>query len=104
MINRLANLQPPEIDDVSKISLVSGNTQYFQQVNDILNEFSEKRLPADYKFLLTEDELELNNKAFSQENINDVLDFFRKHSDSSSFAKNIGKVVAKAKNFFSSWI
>ncbi|CCG22682.1 Ehd3 protein [Candida orthopsilosis Co 90-125] len=87
LINRLANLQPPEIDDVSKISLVSGNTQYFQQVNDILNEFSEKRLPADYKFLLTEDELELNNKAFSQENINDVLDFFRKHSDSSSFAK-----------------
>lgn len=87
LIIRLANLQPPEIDDVSKISLVSGNTQYFQQVNDVLNEFSEKRLPADYKFLLTEEELELNNKAFSQKNINEVLKFFEEHSSSSPFAK-----------------
>ncbi|CAL1185995.1 unnamed protein product [Candida parapsilosis] len=87
VIIRLANLQPPEIDDVSKVSLVSGNTQYFKQVNDILNEFSEKKLPADYRFSLTEDELELNNKAFSQKNINDVLDFFKQHSDSSPFAK-----------------
>ena len=39
LINRLADLQPPAIED--DITVLSGNNQYFNQVNDILNDFSE---------------------------------------------------------------
>ena len=87
VVKRLSTLQPPEIEEGEEISLVKGNKAYFNDVNDILNEFSEKQLPENYKFLLSEDEIDLNRKAFSQESIDKVLEFFEQHSSESPFAK-----------------
>ncbi|KAI5966278.1 EHD3 [Candida pseudojiufengensis] len=89
LINRLANLQPPEIE--GEISLIKGNNQYFQQVNTILNEFSEKQLPNDYKYFLSDDDIDLIEKAFSQNNINEVLEFLKK--DDSPFAQKTLKTL-----------
>ncbi|KAL6453698.1 ATG21 Autophagy-related protein 21 [Candida maltosa Xu316] len=83
LINRLASLQPPEIE--GEISVVSGNNQYFSQVNDILNDFSEKKLPSDYKFFLSSDDIATVNKAFSQNTIDDVFKYLEQ--DGSPFAK-----------------
>ncbi|CAK9438644.1 mitochondrial 37S ribosomal protein mS47 [Lodderomyces beijingensis] len=87
VISRLANLQPPELEEGVEISLVKGNSAYFDQVNSVLNDFSEKKLPDDYKFLLSDDEIDLNRKAFSQKSIDHVLKYFEDESKNSPFAK-----------------
>ncbi|KAI3403900.2 EHD3 [Candida oxycetoniae] len=87
LINRLADLQPPELEEGAEFSLVKGNSIYFDQVNNILNDFCEKRLPSDYKFLLSDEEIKLTKEAFSQDSIENVLAYLERESEKSPFAK-----------------
>lgn len=91
LINRLAGLQPPEIE--GEITVISGNNQYFNQVNDVLNEFSEKNLPQDYKFFLSSDEIAIVNKAFSQDSIDGVFKYLE--TEGSPFAKKTLDTLSK---------
>ena len=92
LINRLADLQPPAIED--DITVLSGNNQYFNQVNDILNDFSEKKLPEDYKFFLSTEDIATINKAFSQDTIDDVLKYLE--NDGSPFARKTLETLLKS--------
>ncbi|KGU14674.1 3-hydroxyisobutyryl-CoA hydrolase [Candida albicans P87] len=91
LINRLADLQPPAIED--DITVLSSNNQYFNQVNDILNNFSEKKLPEDYKFFLSTEDIATINKAFSQDTIDDVLKYLE--NDGSPFARKTLETLLK---------
>ncbi|CAI5757553.1 unnamed protein product [Candida verbasci] len=77
LTNRLADLQPAE----------SG---YFDQVNQILNEFQDE-LPKDYQYFLSTDEIKIIKDAFSKSTIDEVLEYFK--TEGSEFSKKTLKTL-----------
>ena len=94
LVNRLSNLQPPVLNDV-KMNNLNNQKEYFQQVNEIIDEFSNNKLPEDAKFPFSADELEIINNAFSQKSIDEVLSYLK--NQGSSFAlKTHDKLLTKS--------
>lgn len=88
LVNRLSNLQPPTVND-NKVqdnhsSILNNSKEFYAQVNQAIEEFTENKLPEDYKFPFTTEELELINKAFSQSSVEEILSYLQK--DGSEFA------------------
>lgn len=88
LVNRLSNLQPPVVNDSAvednHSSILTNNTQFFAQVNQVLEEFTENKLPEDYKFPFTAEQIQIINTAFLQPNVEDILTYL--HKDGSEFA------------------
>ncbi|RLV94309.1 3-hydroxyisobutyryl-CoA hydrolase mitochondrial [Spathaspora sp. JA1] len=53
-------------------------SKFFAEINHIIDQFSEREYPQDYKFVLTEDNLRIINQAFSQQSITDVFNYLQK--------------------------
>jgi len=96
VINRLSNLQPPVINDSKTVAseVIHSSGEYFAQVNQAIEEFSENELPKDYKFPLNTEQLTLINSAFSQPSVDEIFQYLEK--DGSEFAKTtLAKLAAK---------
>lgn len=88
LINRLSSLQPPVVNDTpakdNHATIVENTKQFYAQVNQAIEEFTDNKLPEDYKFPLSTDELKLIKEAFLQKSIEEVLTFL--HKDGGEFA------------------
>lgn len=88
LTNRLSNLQPPVINDTpaeeNHSSILQSTRQFFAQVNQVIEEFSENKLPEDYKLPFTTEEINLINQAFLQPTVEDILTYL--HKDGGEFA------------------
>lgn len=82
LITRLSNLQAPSAKNLS----VSNQKEFFQQVNEILEEYTESKLPEDYKYPFSTEELKIINEAFSKPTFDEVLNYLE--SVESKFAKD----------------
>lgn len=81
LINRLSNLQPPAINE-SKVednhsSILESNREYFALVNHAIEEFAETKLPENYKFPYSIEDLSLIKQAFSSSTIEEALNVFK---------------------------
>lgn len=99
LINRLSNLQPPALNEQNpsenESNILESNREYFSQVNHAIEEFTETKLPNDYKYPLALEEIQLINQAFSSKTIDEALTIFEKHG--SDFArKTFAKLSAKS--------
>lgn len=71
-----------------------GGVKHFQEVNQVLDGMAEKKIPDDYKFPLSTEEIALINKAFNQKSIFHVIEYLKK--DGSEFAlKTLAKLNEK---------
>lgn len=78
LVKRLSNLNPPVINgSPDDASVLKNQKDYFAQVNSVINEFAESKLPELYKFHLSDEEVSLINKAFSHETFEEALDTFK---------------------------
>lgn len=94
VINRLSNLQPPILNGEPSSEL-SNQKQYYQQVNEILEEFTDNKLPANTKYPFTAKELSVLNQAFSKPTFEDVIGYLQ--SESSEFShKLLEKLATKS--------
>lgn len=98
LVNRLSNLQPPSVNDSkpedNHTSILNNNKEYFAQVNEAIEEFTENKLPEDYKYPFTTDQLKLIKHAFSQPTVEEVLSALQK--DGSEFAqKTYDTIISK---------
>ncbi|CCE88835.1 Piso0_001621 [Millerozyma farinosa CBS 7064] len=99
LINRLSNLQPPTLNDAkvedTHSSTLENSKQYFAQVNQIIEEFTETKLPEGYKYPFSVQELKIISEAFSQSSIEHVLDYLK--NNASEFALSLhDKLIAKS--------
>lgn len=76
LITRLSNLQPPVLND-EKVGELKNQQEFYQQINDILEEFTESKLPENAKFPFTKEELKVINEGFSKPSINEALSYFK---------------------------
>ncbi|KAK6456293.1 mitochondrial enoyl-CoA hydratase [Scheffersomyces xylosifermentans] len=88
LINRLSNLQPPVINDnkTASADVITNANEYFAQVNQAIEEFTENRIPRDIVFPFTAPELKTIKEAFSQKTFEDVIKYLKE--DGSAFAKD----------------
>lgn len=96
LINRLANLQPPQVNGqrTAGQDVIFNNQEYFAQVNQVLEEFSVNELPEGAKFPFTGEELATINAAFSQKLIEGVFEYLQLQG--SPFAQQLlGKLKQK---------
>lgn len=95
LVNRLSNLQPPSVNDNkpedNHASILNNNKEYYAQVNQAIEEFTENKLPEDYKYPFTTEQLKLIKNAFSQPSIEEVLSYLEK--DGSEFAQKTYKTL-----------
>ncbi|KAK6463182.1 mitochondrial enoyl-CoA hydratase [Scheffersomyces coipomensis] len=91
LINRLSNLQPPVINDIKTVTndVLTHQSEYFAQVNQAIEEFSENKLPEDYKSPLSIADRLVIKEAFSQPSINDSIKFLE--NEGSEFSKHLLK-------------
>lgn len=93
LTNRLSNLQPPSTSNLS----VSNQKQYFQQVNEILEEFTETTIPENVKYPFNTEQLKLINEAFSQDSFEGVLSYLQERAPGSLFARQtLDKLSSKS--------
>lgn len=95
LINRLSNLQPPVVNEkASESSILTSLKDYFGQVNQAIEEFTENKLPQGYKYPLSTEQLTLINKAFSQPTVEDIFAYLKQ--DGTEFAlKTYEKLASK---------
>ncbi|EGW34945.1 uncharacterized protein SPAPADRAFT_58073 [Spathaspora passalidarum NRRL Y-27907] len=74
-------------------SLEIDSERFLQEINGILNNFSEKQYPEGYKFPLSVENLQVINKAFSQPSIPDVLSYLQQ--EGSTFATETFEKLSK---------
>ncbi|ABN67820.2 enoyl-CoA hydratase, mitochondrial [Scheffersomyces stipitis CBS 6054] len=88
LVNRLSNLQPPIINDnkTASADVITNTSEYFAQVNQAIEEFTENKPPKDYVFPYTAKELKVINEAFSQKSFEDVISYFKQ--EGSQFSKD----------------
>ncbi|SGZ56521.1 CIC11C00000002101 [Sungouiella intermedia] len=78
LVQRLSNLNPPVINGTKdEASVLRSQKDYFAQVNEVISEFAETKLPQDYKFHLSAEETSLINQAFSKPSFDEVLATFK---------------------------
>lgn len=78
LVTRLSNLNPPVVNGSADESLVvRGQKDYFAQVNAVIDEFTETKLPESYKFHLADEEVQLINKAFAHSTFDEALATFQ---------------------------
>lgn len=99
LVNRLSNLQPPSVNDNkpedNHASILNNNKEYFAQVNQAIEEFTENKLPDGYMYPFTAEQLKLIKTAFSQSSVEEILSVLQK--DGSDFAqKTYNTVLAKS--------
>lgn len=91
LVNRLSNLQPPSSSNLS----VKNQKEYFQQINDIINEFTETKLRHGYTYPFSTEQLVVIKEAFSQPDFDSVLQYLE--NSPSPFAKEtLDKLLAKS--------
>lgn len=85
LTTRLANLQPPVVNGSQSEDIILKNqSEFFAQVNQVLEEFTNNKIPEDYKFPFTSEELVTIKNAFSQPTVGDIFATLKK--DGSPFA------------------
>ncbi|KAG7191524.1 uncharacterized protein KQ657_003028 [Scheffersomyces spartinae] len=85
LTTRLGNLKPPVINGSQTDDIILKNqSEYFTQVNQVLEEFTNNKIPEDYKFPFTADELTTIKNAFSKSTIGEVFQALT--NDGSPFA------------------
>lgn len=78
LVSSLSNLNPPVLNGTKDpASTLRDQKDYFAQVNELIDEFAETKLPKDYKFHLSNDEIALINAAFSKPTFDEALDTFK---------------------------
>ncbi|KAK6200260.1 ClpP/crotonase-like domain-containing protein [Scheffersomyces amazonensis] len=89
LIKRLSVLKPPVINNVKTTTneILSNQQEYFALVNNAIEEFSETKLPEDYKFPLSPEDITIIKQAFSQPTIKDVFKFLEGRKD--NFSKTL---------------
>ena len=96
LVNRLSNLQPPSISETkpedNHASIVNSPKEYFALVNHVIEEFSENKVPENYKFPFTAEQLRLINEAFSKPTVEEVFKCFE--SDGSEFSRQTLKKLS----------
>lgn len=79
---------------LSNIVSKAHGAEFFQEVNEILHDMSEKSIPQNYKFPLSTKEIALISKAFNQESIFHVFEYLKQ--EGSPFAlKTLEKLSEK---------
>lgn len=88
LVTRLSNLQPPVVNDTpakeNALSILSNTRQFYAQVNQVIEEFCETKLPDNYQPALLADQIKLVSQAFAQPLVEEILTFL--HKDGSDFA------------------
>lgn len=97
--NRLLTLQPPSINDQptseNHASVLDLTRDFYAQVNHAIEEFAETKLPEDYKYPFSVEDLALIKEAFSAQTFDETLNIFK--NNSSEFAqKTYKKLSAKS--------
>ncbi|CUM63066.1 uncharacterized protein PRCAT00000631001 [Priceomyces carsonii] len=93
LVNRLSNLQPPVVNDKpNDASILKNSKDYFAQINQAIEEFTETKLPDGYTYPLTKEQITLINNAFSQSSFEKVIDVFDK--DGSEFGQSVVKKLS----------
>lgn len=78
LVTRLSNLNPPVLNGLSDPNLaVKDQREYFLQVNEVIDEYSDLKLPENYKFHLSNEQISLINNAFSRQSLDEALEVFR---------------------------
>lgn len=96
LVNRLSNLRAPTLNGVSDPSLIVKNQRlYFLQVNDIIDEFADSKLPSEYKFHLSNEQIALINQAFSRKTLAEALEVF-KNSGTEFGQKTYDRISSKS--------
>ncbi|ODV80347.1 mitochondrial enoyl-CoA hydratase [Suhomyces tanzawaensis NRRL Y-17324] len=94
LINRLSNLQPPVINDNKTTSseIIFNNAEYFAQVNQVIEEFTENKLPDGAKYPFSAEQLTIIRTAFSQPSVDAIFDYLNK--EGSEFSQKIVKKLS----------
>lgn len=78
LITRLSNLKAPSLNGVLDPSLViKSQRDYFLQVNNIIDEYADSKLPENYSFHLSNEQISLINQAFSSPTLDEALEVFK---------------------------
>lgn len=79
LTNRLSNLNPPAVSgSVENELVIRSQKDYFAQVNAVIEEFAESKLPESYQFHLADAEVQLINSAFAHSTFEEALATFQK--------------------------
>lgn len=96
LISRISNLNPAVVNNTrDEASNLRNQKDYFVQVNSIIEEFTEKKLPESYKFHLSAEQISLINSAFSKPDFDSVLETF-KTSGTEFGAKTFERLASKS--------
>lgn len=95
LVARLANLQHPVVNDTKTVSaeVITNSAEYFAQVNEAIEEFTENKLPENFKPRFGLTELKTIGGAFSQSSVEEVFDYL--HKDGSAFAAQLSEKLAQ---------
>lgn len=78
LVSRLSNLNPPIISgSPDPTTVVRGQKDYFAQVNAVIDEFAETKVPESYQFHLATEDVALINAAFSHATFDEALATFQ---------------------------
>lgn len=91
---RLSNLKPPVVNGTAT-GLLRNQLEFFAQVNLVIEEFAETKLPENYKFHLADEEVALINEAFSHKTFDEALATFQ-NANSTFGTKTYERLVAKS--------
>ncbi|OBA22412.1 ClpP/crotonase [Metschnikowia bicuspidata var. bicuspidata NRRL YB-4993] len=96
MTTRISNLNPPVINgSANEASNLRSQKDFFVQMNSVIEEFALTKLPENYKFHLSAEDISLINKSFSQKSFEDVLASF-KNSGTEFGLKTYERLAAKS--------
>lgn len=79
LVSRISNLNPPVINGAANEALnLRSQKDFFVQVNGVLDEFAETKLPENYQFHLLPEQVALINRAFAKKTLEEALATFQK--------------------------
>lgn len=78
LTSRLSNLKPPVVNGVrDQASTLRDLKDFFAQVNSAIEEYAESKIPENYRFHLSDEEVSLINTAFSSKTFDEALAVFK---------------------------
>ncbi|GEQ69562.1 hypothetical protein JCM33374_g3234 [Metschnikowia sp. JCM 33374] len=96
LISRISNLNPPVINgSPNEASNLRSQKDFYVQMNAVIDEFAETKLPENYSFHLSPEEISLINKSFSKKSFDEALASF-KNSGTEFGLKTYQRLSAKS--------
>lgn len=95
LVNRLGNLTAPVVNNTKTVSaeVIFNSAEYFAQVNQAIEEFTENKLPENYVPRFSSEEVRIINTAFSQKAVEEIFGYLKK--EGSSFATKLSEKLAQ---------